>query len=86
MYFFCVFVKRILRHNEPSCSEDDLNGFSITKMGLEVGLGIGVNFMKLKLLTPHTTGKKRGVRTLGAVYGRGLRRKKDPREVEDYFL
>lgn len=48
---FCIFVKRILRHEELFCMEDDLNRFSTAKMGLEVSLGTGVNFIKLKLLT-----------------------------------
>lgn len=32
---------------EPSCTENDLNGFGIAKMGLEVSQGIEMDFIKL---------------------------------------
>lgn len=49
MYFY-VFAKRILKFGEFFYIEDDFDGFGIVKMGLEVSLGLEVNFIKLKLL------------------------------------
>lgn len=65
--YFYVFAKRILKPGEPSYTEDDLDGFGIAKMGLEVSLGLEVNFIKLKLLKYIQQGENFGVLKLGAV-------------------
>lgn len=85
MYFLCLCEKdsetqRVLLH------EDDLNGFSIVKKHLGLGLGLGVNFVKLKLLAYILHGGKSWCSQVRNNLRKRVKKKKGFQEVEDYLL